>query len=386
MLNNWPYYETDEINLVSQILSNGKVSTPNGTYGEKFETGFASFSNCKYALRLSNGTAALIAAYKSFNLKIGDEVITTPRSFIATTSAAVELGLIPVFADVDINSGNITAESIEPLINKKTKVISVVHIGGYPADMEKIQKLAKEYNLFLLEDCSQAHGAAINGKSVGSFSDIATWSFCNDKIISTGGEGGMITTNNKDLYEYVLSYRNHGKVQNKRNIKDDYLYKWVHDSIGVNLRLTEMQSAIGLIQLKKINLWHLKRKYNAQLFIKAIQDIPSVRIPSIPENYRHAWYKFYFYVNVEKLESNWTRNRIIKEINLLGFPAFQGSCSELYLENGLKNNVSKLDYRLTNAKLLGETSVMLLIHPTITKSQIKKYINAVRSILNKATF
>ena len=255
---------------------------------------------------------------------------------LATCSAAVEIGLKPVFADVDINSGNITADSIEPLINPKTKVICVVHLAGYPAEMKKIQKLAKKYKLFLVEDCSQAHGAQIDNESVGSFSDIATWSFCTDKIISTGGEGGMITTNNKNLYKYILSYRNHGKI-NIKKYKEDFLYKWVHHSIGVNLRLTELQSAIGLLQLEKLEFWNILRTNNAKSFTQNLSRIPCVRTQEIPKNLKHAWYKFYFYIIKENLKSNWSRNRIIKEINLLGFPAFQGSCSELYLEKGLNH-------------------------------------------------
>ena len=387
MLNRWPYYEEDEISLVTNILKDGNVSTITGNYGIKFEESFAKFSNCRYALRLANGTAALIAAYKSLNLKIGDELITTPRSFVATSAAAIEIGLKPVFADVNINSGNITADFIEPLINPKTKVICVVHLAGYPAEMKKIQKLAKKYNLFLVEDCSQAHGAQIDNRSVGSFSDIATWSFCTDKIISTGGEGGMITTNNKNLYQYIFSYRNHGKIniQKCKNYKEDFLYKWVHHSIGVNLRLTELQSAIGLLQLEKLELWNIRRTNNAQLFTQNLGRIPCVRIQEIPKNLKHAWYKFYFYIVKENLKSNWSRNRIIEEINLLGFPAFQGSCSELYLEKGLKSYINQEQETLDNAKLLGDTSVMLLVHHTISKLQMEQYVDAVTSILLEAS-
>ncbi len=387
MLNRWPYYEEDEIRLVTNVLQDGNVSTIKGKYGVRFEENFASFSNCKYALRLSSGTAALVAAYKSLNLKIGDELITTPRSFVATSSAAVEIGLKPVFADVDINSGNITVDSIEPLINSKTKVICVVHLAGYPAEMKKIQILAKKYNLFLIEDCSQAHGAQIDNISVGSFSDIATWSFCTDKIISTGGEGGMITTNNKNLYDYILSYRNHGKIniQTSQEYKEDFLYKWVHHSIGVNLRLTELQSAIGFLQLSKLKLWNTRRTYNAKLLIQILNRISCVRTQHVPKNMKHAWYKFYFYIIEENLKSNWSRNRIIKEINLLGFPAFQGSCSELYLEKGLKLHINHTNKKLDNAKLLGDTSVMLLVHHTISKSQMKQYVDVVASILLKAS-
>ncbi len=387
MINNWPFYSEEEKDLVLQILSSGEVSSLSGKYGKKFEKEFSSFCGSNYALRIANGTLALLAAYKSIKLGKGDEIITTPRSFIATVTSAMELGANPVFADVDLDSGAITAETIEPLITKKTKAICVVHLGGWPADMLRIKILAKKYNLFLIEDCSQAHGAKIDNKSVGMFSDIAVWSFATDKIISTGGEGGMITTNDKKLKNIISSYRNHGKNQKKLNIfvKDNYLYKWVHDSVGINLRLTEIQSAIGLIQLRKIKTWNYLRNKNANIFIEMLSEITSVRIPKVPENFVHAWYKFYLYINKEKLLPAWSRDRIIKEINLLGYPAFQGSCSELYLEDCFKtkNNISKK--RLKNARKLGETSIMLLIHPTISLIQMENYALVVKSVILKAT-
>ena len=253
--------------------------------------------------------------------------------------------------------------------------------------MKSIQALASDKNLYLIEDCSQAHGAKIDNKSVGSFSDISTWSFCTDKIISTGGEGGMITTSNNQLKNIITSFKNHGKNQEKLNSfkKEDYLYKWIHDSVGLNFRLTELQSAIGLMQLKKINYWNLVRSNNASKLTEYLKNIPIVRLPKIPKNFKHAWYKFYFYIKNEKLLSGWSRDRIINEINLMGFPAFQGSCSELYLEDCFKsNNILPLT-RLANARLLGETSIMLLVHPTILENQMENYASAVQSVLLRAS-
>jgi len=386
MLNKWPNYEEDEIKAVSDILMSGNVISFNGALGLEFEKEFSKFCDCKYSLTLSNGTAALLSAYKSIDLGPEDEIITTPRSFVATASAALELGAKPIFADVDLNSGCITAESIRPMISDKTKAISVVHLAGWPAEMEEIQYLAKKNNLFVIEDCSQAHGAEINGKSVGSFSDIATWSFCADKIISTGGEGGMISTNNQALRDIIWSYRNHGKSEHKlENFqKNNFLYKWIHDKIGINLRLTEMQSAIGLIQLKKIKKWQEVRTKNANVFIEKLSDISCVRIPKPFPNIKHAWYKFYLYIIENKLKRNWTRDLIIEEINKNGFPAFQGSCGELYLENCFKKTSSTIR-SLKNARSLSSTSIMLLVHPTITNSQILDYASCVRNVLNRAS-
>ncbi len=384
-LPNWPTYDIEEIESVSKILKSGRVNYKTGQVGKEFERKFASFCGCKYAVAVANGSLALSAAYSSLKLSPGDEFITTPRTFIATSSTAVLNGLIPIFADVDINTGNITAKSIEPLITEKTKAICVVHIAGWPADMDEICSLALKYNIKIIEDCSQAHGAKINGKSVGSFGDVSTWSFCQDKIISTGGEGGMLTTNSKEIYDFVLSYIDHGKTQEsiKRN-KSTKGYKWVHDRFGNNFRLTEMQSQIGIIQLKKISKWIKIRERNSYILYKKISGLNLVRIPFPKKNIQHAWYKFYFYLNTEFISSKWNRDRIIQEINKKNMPAFHGGCSEIYLENCFRNKGLGPNKRLNVAKELGDTSIMLLVHPTIDEENMLIYANIVYEILSKA--
>ena len=264
MIASWPFFDKEQIEAVNKTLESGKVNAFTGNQTKIFEEKYSKFLGSKYAIAVSNGTVALTTAYNALNLREGDEFITTPRTFIATSSAGLILGAKPVFADVDKNSGCITASTIEPLINKKTKAISVVHLGGWPAEMPKIVALAKEYNIPVIEDCSQAHGATINQKKVGTFGDIATWSFCNDKIITTGGEGGMITTSNPSHYEFMRSYKDHGKnldllVQNHKDHRS-YEFKWLHENIGTNFRLTEMQSALGIVQLKKLPDWIKKRR------------------------------------------------------------------------------------------------------------------------------
>ena len=338
---------------------------------------------------MANGSLALESAYKSIGLTSGDEIITTPRTFIATSSSAVLLGAKPVFADVDLNSGCISLESIEPLINSKTKAISVVHLGGWPAEIEQICKLAKQHNLFVIEDCSQAHGAKIkskNGwKSVGSFGDVSTWSFCQDKIMTTGGEGGFVSTSNLSIRDICWYLKDHGKTLNAIKAQEKKVgFKWLHDEIGSNYRLSEMQSAIGRIQLKKLEEWNKIRSFNAAILKSELQNISVVRLPVIDQKIRHAWYKFYCYLNLQALSSQWDRNRIIKTINDNGFPAFSGSCSEIYLEKCFKK-INKNFNRLKNAKELGETSLMLLVHPSITEEQMTKYAKVVKEVLVQAT-
>ena len=386
-LNPWPYFDEEMINITKEILSSGKVNYWTGNHCRQFELSFAKLFEQKYSVSLMNGSVALTAAYMSLELKKDDEVITTPRTFIATTYAMQILGIKPVFVDVCRNSGTITSNNIERAINSKTKAIAVVHIGGWPADMESICALAKKYNLKVIEDCSQAHGAKINNKPVGSFGDIATWSFCQDKIISTGGEGGMISTNNEILMDKIWSYKDHGKTRNAvYKINHNPGYRWVHERIGTNMRMTEIQAAIGEIQLKRLDKWIDLRNRNAFILFDHLKDIPCIRIPMPESNIKSAWYKFYVYLEFNNLKSDWNRNKIISELAKKNFPSFYGSCSEIYLEKGLKNfKISGYKERLEFAEELGKTSLMFLVHPTITINQITNYAENIRKVLMKAS-
>ena len=384
-LSKWPSYSREEINICKKILKSGKVNYWTGDNTKNFEKEFSQFLNLKHCIAMANGTVALHAAYATLNCSKGDEIITTPRTFIATASAAVNLNLIPIFADVDLDSGNITADSIEKKITKKTKAISIVHIGGWPAEMDKICHLAKSYNLKVIEDCSQAHGATINKKHVGSFGDLSCWSFCQDKIISTGGEGGMVSCKKEEDWKKMCSLKDHGKnfdLVFEQNNGDKF--RWLHESFGYNFRLTEMQSAIGRFQLKHLDEWNKLRTRNAKILINELSELSVIRITLPPENYKHAWYKFYVYLNFKFLKKDWSRDMIIRDIKEYGYPAFQGGCSEIYLEKAFANYGLAPKHRLPNAKELGETSLMFLIHPTITKKQMYKYAEIIKKVLLKA--
>ena len=385
-LNPWPLYNSDEINAVTKVLKSGDVNYLTGFQGKEFEKEFSKYVGVKYSVALANGSLALTSAFTVLGLKKGDEIITTPRTYVATVSCAVLLGIKPIFADVDLDSGAITAASIESKITRKTKAICVVHLGGWPAEMEKIIALSKAYSLYLIEDCSQAHGAKLNKKSVGSFGDISTWSFCKDKIISTGGEGGMITTSKKILKEKVWSLKDHGKNFDQYfSEKKSYEFKYIHDSLGNNFRLTEMQSAIGRIQLKKLNSMRLKREKNAFLLASILKDINSIRVPMPDSHIKAAWYKFYFYIIPKYLKSSWTRNDIIKKIVDSGFSAFSGSCSEIYNEKCFSSFDFYKINNLKNAIELGENSIALLVHPTISEDQIINYGETVKRIIIEAS-
>lgn len=382
----WPSYTLEESKKVEEIIKSGNVNYLYGCEGKAFEKEFAKFAGTEHAICIANGSLALSVALHALNIGRDDEVITTPRTFIATASSIVLSGAKPVFADIDRNSGNITEKTIREKITSKTKAIIVVHLAGWPADMKSIKALAKEKNLKLIEDCAQAHGASIEGESVGGFGDVAAWSFCTDKIISTLGEGGMITTNDYNIWKSIWSYKDHGKSYDSVFLKSHPPgFRWLHEDFGNNFRLTEVQSAVGRIQLSKLNKCTEERHRNAMTLFSALNKFSSLRIPLTDDRNQHAWYKFYAYIEPKALLSGWTRDRIINEINMIGMPAFSGSCSEIYLENAFKNSVFKQTTRLDNAKELGETSLSFLVHQTISENQMENYAEKITNIIKKAT-
>ena len=390
----WPSYSLKEIAAVKKVLSSNKVNYWTGDECRKFEKEFSEYFNTKFAIALANGTVAIDLALKAINIKKGDEVIVTSRTFIASVSCIVNAGGIPIFADVCLNSQNFRSHNIEKLITKKTKAILCVHLAGWPCEMDNIMKIANNNKLFVIEDCAQAHGAMYKGRSVGSIGHIGCWSFCQDKIMTTGGEGGMVTTNSKKLWEKMWSYKDHGKsfysVYNKKHADG---FKWLHESFGTNWRMTEIQASIGRIQLHKMNHWTKKRNQNQNLIWNSCRSLQLIRTPKFNEKSWkffhegnvHAAYKCYIFINKEKLKNGWTRNKIVNEINNLGVPCFSGSCSEVYLEKAfLKANLRPKN-RLKSAKELGETSLCFLVHPNLTKKEIEQTCNSIITVAKKAT-
>lgn len=382
----WPSFSEDEANAVKKIILSNKVNYWTGEECRIFEKEFAKFTNCKYAVALSNGTVALDLALKAINIKTNDEVIVTPRTFIASASSILNVGATPVFADVDQVSGNVNAETIKKVITSKTKAIICVHIGGWPCEMDDIIKLAKDNKLKVIEDCSQAHGAFYKGKSVGSFGDVSTWSFCQDKIITTIGEGGMVTTNDKRLWSFMWSYKDHGKSWNaiyKKNQKE-FGFKWVHERVGTNWRMTEVQAKVGRIQLSQLKKWNKIRNKNAKEIFNVSKKFEGIITP-IPEHHiNHAYYKVYIYIKESWLNKGWTRDKILIEMQKLGVPCGQGICSEVYLEKTFKSFHKEPIKRLPVAKKLGEVSLMFLVHPTLTKEEINQTKNSMLKIFTLA--
>lgn len=381
----WPCFTEEEADAVKNVLLSNRVNYWTGTECREFEKEFATWCGTEHAIAVANGTLALDACLATLNIGTGDEVIVTSRTFLASVSAIANTGAKPVFADIDRDSQNIIAATIEPLLTLKTKAIVCVHLAGWPCEMDEIRSLATTHNLKIIEDCAQAHGAAYNGKPVGSLGDIAAWSFCQDKIMTTGGEGGMVTTNNKDLWDRAWSLKDHGKEWSAvYETKHSPGFRWLHNSLGHNWRMTEMQGAIGRIQLLRMTRWSEARTRNATKIQDSAKSCLCFRIPETPDHISHANYKCYVFIRPERLKLDWNRDRIMNEINKLGVPCFSGSCSEVYLEKAFTQNSVRPTQRLPAAKELGETSLMFLVHPTLTENEINQTCSAIKTVAEKA--
>ena len=382
----WPFFAPDEIAAAVYTLNSGRVNYWTGQEGREFEKEFATFTGCTHAIALANGTVALELALYASGIGPGDEVIVTSRTFIASASCIVMRGATPVLADVDPASHNITSDTIRPLITPHTKAIIAVHLAGWPCDMDPIMALAKEYGLKVIEDCAQGHGATYKGRPVGSLGDVAAFSFCQDKIMTTGGEGGILTTNDSALWEKAWAFKDHGKSFNAvYNQQHQAGFCWLHESFGTNWRLTEMQSAIGRVQLRKLPDWSRKRRENATILTKAFARLPALRVTIPPPEIGHAYYKYYTFVRPDLLKPGWDRDRIINAIVAEGIPCFSGSCSEIYLEEAFEREGLRPEKRLPVARELGETSLMLLVHPTLTAHDLDDACMATIKVMEQAS-
>ena len=380
----WPSFTQAEADAVSKVLLSNKVNYWTGQECREFEKEFAQFAGTKHAVAVANGTVALDVALKALGIGAGDDVIVTSRTYLASASSIVTAGANPIFADVELASQNISRRTIEAVITPNTKAIICVHLAGWMCDMDPIMQLAEEKGIFVIEDCAQAHGAMYKGKSAGSIGHIGAWSFCQDKIMTTGGEGGMVTTNDEDLWKKMWSYKDHGKnfdsVYNKQHPPG---FRWLHDSFGTNWRMMEMQAVIGRLQLKQMPEWTAKRNANMARIQVAFENSSYFTVAKPSSDYVHAAYKCYVQVNVEALPEGWSRDRIMAEINALNVPCFSGSCSEVYLEKAFDGTPWRPAQSLPQAKQLGTTSLMFLVHPTLSEHSLQKTVDAIQAVIAK---
>ena len=389
-------YNQKQIKSAFEVLKKNKTNYWTGDHGRLFEREFSKYHDVKYSVCVSNGSVALEIALRALGLKKGSSVLVTPRSFIISASCVLNVGLKPIFADVDLN-GNVNIEGIRSDYKLGIKAIIVVHLNGLSCDLDPIVQFAKEKKLYLIEDCSQAHGAIYKGKKVGSFGDIATWSFCQDKIISTGGEGGMISTNNKKLWLTCWSIKDHGKNYNSVFYKKHKTgFRWLHDNLGSNYRMTEMQAAIGRIQLKNLDNQLKIRNAIANIYLNKLKDYyqkyhllqkPDFKCQTCPfkQNEKkcnkclHAFYRLNLFINKNKIK----QIKLIEQLNKNKINCSVGSCPEIYREKIFKKLKLYPKQRLLNAKLLGESSIMFPIDPNRSMAKVKTEINSIKKILNK---
>jgi dTDP-4-amino-4,6-dideoxygalactose transaminase len=380
----WPSFEPDEIETVTSVLRSGRINYRTGEEGRLFEKEFAAFTGCRHGVAVANGTVALELALHALGIGAGDEVVVPSRTFIASASSVVMRGAIPIIADVNATSQNITADTIRPLLTSRTRAIMTVHLAGWPCDMDSILELARERGIKVIEDCAQAHAATYKGRHVGSFGDAAAFSFCQDKIMTTGGEGGMLTTDNDSIWERAKSFRDHGTTcDTARKDQNSAGFRWIHNSFGTNWRLTEMQSAIGRAQLRKLPHWAVLRRRNAAILTKRLSDCPALRVTAPPEEIGHSYYKYYAFVRPERLRAGLGRDKIMAEINAEGIPCFSGICSEIYLEKAFPKEL-RPQQRRKIARKLGETSLMFLVHPTLSEQNMLDTYRVVDKVMKAA--
>jgi dTDP-4-amino-4,6-dideoxygalactose transaminase len=381
----WPHFDAEQVDAVADVLRSGKVNYWTGDECRAFERESAAYFGAPHAIALTNGTVSLELLLHAWDIGPGDEVITTPRTFVGTATAIVARGAKPVFVDVDRDSQLITAETIASAITPRTRAILPVHLAGWVAEMDDIMALARKHDLVVFEDCAQCHGARYRGRHAGTIGDAGSWSFCQDKIMTTGGEGGLVTMHDEARWRKAWAYKDHGKswaaVYEKPHPPG---FRWLVESFGTNWRMTEMQGALGRIQLRRLDDWVATRTAHAERLIDHLRDTPGIRIPLPPSHIQHAWYKFYLFVEPSQLAPGWTRDRIQEAIHAEGVPCMAGSCSEIYLEQAFPDELRPAE-RLPVARELGETSLMLLVHPTLTLQDMDAFAESVNKVLNVAT-
>ncbi|WP_239394065.1 DegT/DnrJ/EryC1/StrS aminotransferase family protein [Frankia sp. CiP3] len=381
----WPRFSEQEITVVGEVLHSGRVNYWTGQEGRRFEREYAAMVGVAHGVAVANGTLALELALRAIGIGPGDEVLVPSRTFVASATCVIAVGARPVFVDVDRDSGDLTAGTVLPALGPRTRAVIAVHLGGWPVDMDPLLSLARAHGLAVVEDCAQAHGAAYRGRPVGSLGDVAAWSFCQDKILTTAGEGGLVTTDNPAVWRAVWAYKDHGKDPDILTVPHDgSAFRWVHTSLGSNARMHELAAAVGRVVLRDLPTWVEHRRENATALAKQLSEFPSLRVPMPDEEILEAsYYRLYAYLDPQRLRAGWSRDRVVEAVRAEGVPCAVGSCSEVYLE-GVFGPDLRPPVRLPVARELGETSLAFLVHPTIDLTDIADVADAVEKVLTVA--
>jgi dTDP-4-amino-4,6-dideoxygalactose transaminase len=387
VVSRWPLHADDEVAAALAVLRSGRTNgLVHGDQCRAFEAAFTALCRMPHAIALANGTLALELALRALGIGPGDEVIVTPRSFFASAAVVRTVGAIPVFADVDAVSQNITAATIAAVMGPRSRAIIPVHLAGWPCPMPEIMALAAGHGLKVIEDCAQAHGATIDGRPVGSFGDAAAFSFCTDKIMSTGGEGGMLALRDPRVWDRAWSYKDHGKSQAAmRAPNPTRAFRHLHDSFGSNFRLTEMQAAIGVVQFGKLPAWLATRRAHAAALNARLAAVPALRLTRPEAEIGHAYYKYYAFVRPHRLRPDWNRDRIVAAANDAGIPCGSGACPEIYLERAFAGAGIGPPEPLPIARALGQTSLMLPVDPTLSAAGIARMADVLAAVIAAAS-
>lgn len=377
----WPYHSDDEIDAVTEVLRSGRTNYWQGnpeSNGQLFEKEFAEYTGTNHALAVTNGTTALeLALVGCFGTEIEQrahyEIIVPCRTFMATASAVVTNNMHPVLADIDPVTLNVTVETLEARRTQATIGVIVVHFAGLPCDMSAIMKWADMHGIFVIEDCAHAHGARIGAQHVGTFGTVGCFSFCVGKIMSTGGEGGMVVTNNTRVYECMAARRDHGRYQLVGS-RDMTQFEYSVQDFGTNLRMTEMQSAIGRAQLKKLNDWTVRREQIAHAYSEELEGITGIQTPHLLAYRRHDWRAWYLYI-LQVFDRD--RQDLLRRLNERGIPARIGGCPNLYGEPVLQGQALPCP----NADAVGARTISLPVYPTMTDADVLEVIHVVRGEL-----
>ena len=380
----WPFYAEDEVSAAAAVLRSGRVNYWTGGEGKAFETEYAAHCGVRHGLAVANGTLALDLALHGLGIGPGDEVIVPARTFIATAAAVALRGATPVVADIDPVSQNLTVEGVAGALSPRTKAVIPVHLAGWPVDMTSMMAFATAQGFKVVEDCAQAHGATHHNRPVGGIGHVGCFSFCQDKIISTGGEGGMVVTDDTALHKRMWAFRDHGKDFDLTAAADaSPHFKWLVSSFGTNMRLTEAQSAIGRIQLKKLAGWVTQRRAHAAMLTTALADLKAVTIPQAPPHMAHAYYKFYLLIDPTALKSDWSRDRICTELKNRGVPAGTGACPDISQEAAFAHISGHPPHPLADS--IVARTLMLPVHPTLTADNMAFLAETTRQIISAAT-
>ena len=380
----WPSPSEVQVAAVTSVLRSGRINYWTGTEGRSLEREYADKLGRAHAVAVANGTLALELALRAFRIGPDDEVVVPARSFIASASCVVALGATPVFADIDPESSDLTPGTLEAVLTERTAAVIVVHVAGWPADMDPIVRLAHEHGVIVIEDCAQAHGAMYRGRPVGSFGDAACFSFCQDKIVAAG-EGGLLALDDDAAFALAWEYRDHGKSLAKLSDPEfmgrPSSFRWIHDSFGSNYRLPELEAAMVRVGERDLPAAHARRTSLATRLARGLADIRGIRVPLPPAYCEHAFYRLYACVAPAELAEGWDRDRVLFAIAAEGVPVQYGACAEIYREEAFVRAGLGSAERLPGAARAHETTLAFFVHPTLADGDVDDVIAAVHKVM-----